>query len=129
MEIKILPFCIKRKEAKNVAASVEARLHLETIVGRTFPGSPLKVVFAWLAHKLRVSIRRIETMWRGTARITAEEMDRLRALAAAKTAFEESHASRLDRHADRLEAVDHDFYRAEIDRLRGQADQLRNLVD
>lgn len=125
MRSKILIFSVKPKEA-NMPAAIEARERLEVIFSSQHAGEPLKRFFERMARRLRLSVRRIETIWRGTAVITADEMERIRALALATT--EETHADRLDRAIRTLEALDPDFYGPEIDRLRRVSGELRGLA-
>lgn len=121
MKSKILIFRVKQ-EADDMAVAVEARTCLETLIARYPRELPLKAVFPRLARLLRMSVRRIETIWRGTAKLTACEMDRLRAAVLATQ--EESHADKLERAARTLETIDPDFYGQEIARLRDAVRQL-----
>jgi hypothetical protein len=127
MKSKILPFCDKNLQGDALAYSMEVRSLVVLTIGPVDAGEPLKTILARFARRMRISSRRAETFWRGTALPSAPELDRLRALAAAN--IEENHAEHFDRHACRLEAVDPDFYRPEIARLRGQAKRLRDLAD
>ncbi len=126
MARKVLLF--SRKESCDMSSVAEARLLLQQGLGPVSPGTPLKAVFPAIARRLGVTVRRVETIWHGTARrIDAAEMDRLRALAdpQSKIKPEVAHASRYEAIAAALEAVDPDFHGQDIARYRGLARALR----
>lgn len=119
---------ISKKEAGEMHTVEEARILLRQGLGPVQAGTPLKTLFPSIARRLGVTVRRVETIWQGTARrIDVAEMDRLRALAASKQQAqpEAAHASRYEAIAAALEAVDPDFHRADIDRYRQLARALR----
>ena len=121
---------IVRKECCDMSSVAEARTHLESIIGSVRPGTPLKTLFPRAAQKLGVTVRRIETLWHGTARrIDADEMDRLRAAASKNnTSPEVANAIRYEAIAAALEAADPDFHGADIARYRGMARALRGSL-
>lgn len=130
MTRKVLLF--SRKEAADMSSVAEAQTLLQRGIGPVLPGTPLKALFPKVARQLGVTVRRVETIWQGTARrIDAAEMDRLRALASPKSndTPEVAHASRYDAIAAALEAVDPDFHGQDIARYRGLARALRLQAD
>lgn len=115
-----------------MSSVAEAQTLLQRAIGPVSPGTPLKTLFPQVARRLGVTVRRIETLWQGTARrIDAVEMDRLRAFAAPKPqdAPEVAHANRYEAIAAALEAVDSDFHGQDIARYRGLARALRLSAD
>ncbi len=126
MARKVLLF--SRKETADMSSVAEARILLQRGMGPVQPGTPLKAIFPSMARRLGVTVRRLETIWQGTARrIDAAEMDRLRAFASPKSHDipEVAHASRYDAIAAALEAVDPDFHGQDIARYRSLARALR----
>lgn len=129
MARKVLLF--SRKEPADMSSVAEARNLLQQGLGPVQPGTPLKALFPAIARRLGVTVRRIETIWQGTARrIDAAEMDRLRALARpnTQTSPEVAHANRYEAIAAALEAVDPDFHGQDIARYRGLARALRRAA-
>ena len=126
MKRKVLQF--SRKDVRDMSTVIEARSHLEAIIGPIPPGAPLKSVFPRVARMLGVTVRRVETIWhRQARRIDAGEMDRLRVLSPAKkpASAEVANANRYDAIAQALEATDPDFHGQDIARFRSMARALR----
>lgn len=100
------------------------------------PGKPVKGaldrVRVRLTPYIQLGLNRVEELWYGQVRlIRAEEMDALRAAAAerrrkveAGRAAANELATGYRQIAERLRAVDEDFYRAEINRLERNAGAL-----
>jgi hypothetical protein len=136
LESEVVEKLSKREKAYPMTASVfcEARGHVATLIGLQPPGARLKSAFPRVARALGMTERRVKAIWHGEARlIRADEMDLLRAavaINAKKKATDDTlaHAARLDAAAQALEAVDHDFYREEADRLRNAARDIRRAL-
>lgn len=116
--------------AMSNAAATEARDILLLLAGKQQIGTRLKTVWPSLASLTGISARRVKAIWYREARaILAEEIDRLRSAAARRrerdiqSIFND--ATRLEAMARSLEAIDADFHRAEIDRLRDVARRAR----
>jgi len=115
-----------------MSAIVEARSHLRALKPDY---EPLKCALPRIARRLHISVRRLRSMWDGTATVVyAEELDAMRSARAAKA--EQSlktdtlaHALELESHAARLAQIDPDFYREEVARLRDVAGRARNAVN
>lgn len=98
----------------------EAQGHLRALVDAHGASVPLKAALPSVARKIGLGARRVRAIWHGEARrIDGHELDALRA--AAKPKEQNTHAARLIAAALSLEAIDADFHRAEIDRLRNVA--------
>lgn len=112
----------------------EARGHVAALIGQLPPGDRLKAAFPRVARRLRMSERRIRAIWHGEAKaILADEMDLLRREAANTerkrgTNATLEYAARLEADAAALEAIDPDFHRGSIDRLRDTACVIRRAV-
>ncbi len=106
---------------------VEARSHIETIIGPIHPSANLKSLLPRVAHMLRFTASRVAKMWARDARIISSvEMDRLRE--EARKAELLRTATQLDGAAHALLALDIDRNREEVARLRDAAAQYRNLA-
>lgn len=108
---------------------IEARTHIETIIGDISPSSNLKHILPRIADALRLKLKsfsasRIAKMWSKDARaIRSDEMDLLRA--EARRAKDLRQATEFDGAANALLALGKDCDRATIDRLRQLARELR----
>lgn len=111
----------------SAASSVEARGHMEVIIGPISPGARMKAILPGIAHKLGLSIRRARALWNcEAARIDSHEMDRLRVEARRAEYLRE--AKQLDGAANALLALGYDLDCEEITRLRAAANQYRDLA-
>jgi hypothetical protein len=107
----------------STAVSREAQCHLRALVDGYGASVPLKAILPSIARKIGIGHRRARAIWHGEARrIEGHELDALRA--AAKPKDQNTHAVRLFAAATALEAIDADFHRSEIDRLRNLARAL-----
>lgn len=115
----------------------EACGHVATLIGRQPPGFKLKQAWPRVARLIGTTERRIRAIWHQEARaIRADELDALRAAVAAKhlksqglTDDRAALAAQFERTAERLAQTDAAFFGADVERLRGQALQLRGMVD
>ncbi len=110
---------------------LEAQKLLVDAIGPVPAGTYLKTIFPSVARKLGVTVRRVETIWQGTARrIDAFEFQQIQALAARKipSSPELAHADRYDAVATSLEAVDPVGHGPDIARYRRLASALRSAA-
>ena len=113
---------------------LEARGHVSALVGPQQRGDYLKNAIPRVARRLGLPERRIKAFLYGEAKsIRADEMDLLRQ--AADTAARKKasngtleYAARLEADAEALEAIDPDFHRDSVDRLRNTARLIRRAV-
>ncbi len=121
------------KKSKTFSKDAEMSAHSEAqtlvmgLVSRYPNGTPFKAYAPPLASRLRLTVRRLRAIIYGEARrIDADELDRIRSIAAPKSLpIEETHARQLEAIASALEAQDPDFHRSTIDLHRNMALQLR----
>lgn len=121
-------FQILRKFEGAMPAVIEARSLVEVMLS-AMGRKPLKLALPELHRRVGISTSRLQSIWdRKARRIDSEEMDLLRAAAQRCVASRPAckHADRLDAAAASLEAIDADFHRAEIDRLRDVARIVRS---
>jgi hypothetical protein len=111
---------------------IEARTHIETIIGDIHPSSNLKHVLPRIAGSLRLKLKtfttsRIAKMWAKDARaIRSDEMDLLRV--EARRAEHLRTATQLDGAAHALLALDYEANRSEAASIRAAADRYRDLA-
>lgn len=113
-----------------MSAQAEAQTLVMGLVSRFPNGTPFKAYAPSLARRLKVTTRRLRAIIYGEARrIDADELDRIRSVAAPKTLpVEEVHARQFEAIAAALEAQDAEFHRATIDLHRGMAERLRGVA-
>lgn len=122
-------------EISPMTAVCEARGLIRQIAGDAPIGTTIKSALARVAVLTGLGERRIRGLWHGEAKaVRAEELDKLRRVAARKATHEHpigselaSAAAHFDRLADRLEAMDPEFYRDAIAGYRAMALGARHL--
>lgn len=124
-------------EFRKMTAEAEARA-LIGMIRQSYPaGTPWKLITSETARRLQITERRVMAFWsREVRKPLAEEMDRLRAYAAARTGEKQetarhvvhAAASQFETIADRLGAIDADLYRPQIDGYRRLAREARALL-
>lgn len=117
----------------SICATLEAHGHVRSLISEYPAGTPLKAVFPQVARRLGVSTRRVLAFWHREARqVPAEEMDALREAVKRRkinaTNEAMNDAATLERAADALASVDPDFHRADVDRLRSAARDIRRAL-
>ena len=118
-----------------MSAAVEARGLIRQIAGEAPMGTPIKAALSRVARLTGIGERRIRGIWHAEARaIRAEEIDKLRRVAARKATDEQAlggglsvAAAQFDQLADRLEAMDPEFHRDAIAGYRALALGARRL--
>jgi hypothetical protein len=109
------------------ASRIEARGHMEAIIGPISPGARIKAIIPSIANKLGLKLRRARAFWNMEAAcIRSEEMDLLRV--EARRAEHLRTATQLDGAAHALLALDYEANRSEAASLRAAADRYRNLA-
>ncbi len=113
----------------SATAKAEARGLFAVCIEYFAPRQRLKTAIPAVAHRVGItSPRRARAIYAGEARrIESYELDGLRAAAAKAEALRT--AAQLDGAAHALLAIDADFHRPEIDRLRRLACELRGIAD
>ena len=117
----------------NSVALNEARGLVASLIGSQPPGAKLKSAWGRVARVVGFTERRVRAIWNNEVRcLRADELEALRFAVARKrvSAYNQlaEQAARLMASASSLEAIDADFYRAEIDRLRDVAGRLGNVA-
>ena len=131
MEAKIMGISPKGRDMNSVALN-EARGLVASLIGSQPPGAKLKSAWGRVARVVGFTERRVRAIWNNEVRcLRADELEALRLAVANKRAPAlpelAEQAARLMASASSLEAIDADFYRAEIDRLRDMACRLGHL--
>jgi glycerol-3-phosphate O-acyltransferase len=112
----------------------EARSYVSALIGRQPPGAKLKQAFPRVARLVGMTERRVKAIWHGENKsINGDELEALRRavvkVSGAQVVNEtKSYADRIEAAAYALAAIDPDFHRPEIDRLRNVAAGVRNAL-
>lgn len=122
-------------EKRPMNAACEAQVLIREIAGRAPIGTPIKTALARVARLTGLGERRVRGLWNREARaVLADELEVLRSAARKASHGHDTTqdlgaaAEQFERLASRLEAVDPDLYRHQIDGYRALALGARALV-
>ena len=103
-------------------ALVETKVSFRALIEVVWDEASKQIAIFRGAHEVGIPERRAKAFYYGEARrVDGDELDRIREVRA-------RYADQFESQAARLEAVDPDMFGADIARLRGQAERLRNLA-
>lgn len=128
------PSLLQKVHHMTTSVLLEAQGHVSALIGPRLPGERVKRAIPQIARRLGMSERRVKAFLYGEAKsVRADEMDLLRQAADTAARKKASHgtleyAARLEADAEALEAIDPDFHRESIDRLRNTARLIRRAV-
>lgn len=124
-----------RNSEDSMSIAIQARSHIGAIVQFVAPSLPMKSALPRAAAYVGINARRARALWNKEARaVLASE---IHALEAARARIAEriitkeisDHANTLEVHASRLAAIDPEFHRTEVARLRQLARRARSFFD